>query len=1190
MTLDRLGGAIEPAFDHQSDPGRLLTHHVQRGRTRSEACFDLSASDLQLLESEHPGSDRDVSEIGQRLADVDPVGSSHRRHRSAAPVTGYPRHFMADEVEVVAGPPEESSGTGFDEWSSDVFVADTDLDAGAVFDPSEFEHGPVETGPAPSVVAVVSTAGGDTLERCVEALQASDYPELTVLVVDHGDDGPALGARLAAIDPRLPVLRIADDLVDVDPADRHLAVVNATLATVQGAPLLAFVRDDVVLQPMAIRAMVTEVFRSNAAIVGPKLVDADDPGLLVDVGGAIDHYGTPFSPIEPGERDQEQHDAVRDVFFVTLRACLVRADLLTTLGGVDLDCGPAADVDLAWRARLLAARVLVVPDAVGAVVAGRAPRRAAAAPARVAMRARVRVLVKNYGLGHLVWVLPTAFVFSLAEALVHLVRRRPDRAGAMVRAWLDAIAAAPSTWSARSGVQAARTVDDAEISAMMVRGNARARELFERRLHVDDRIVDAGSIARDAIDDARRFRHAEYVCFGLLIALLLLTTRGFVTGGVPGVGGMASWPSPGTLLRAFLSGHQHALLGARHASPAFDLVGASVGAIALGHVELVRTLIVVLAGPIGAVGVYRLLRPTAPAAWAAVAGVAAYGAAPVLRNAIVAGELGGVLVYAVAPWLLVAVVGRPGTEVTPADRVGPHSIQRRVVGIALATAVLGTAAPAGLLLPLTFAGAVGIAVALGRGPIGRRGAPRVAALGTLGAGVLLLPQLVSAVGGGASAFGLAPRPVLTLTDLASLRSGPSGAGWLVLGVLIAALLPLVVAGGDRLRAAALGWLLVLGPLALVFVTQHLSAATPLPEPSVLLAIAALGAALAVGAGIGAVADELRTSVFGVRQIAVVIAIVALVAPMLTWMGDLGGGRVRASESGWGEQLGWLARDASHTGELRVLWLGAADVLPVPGVRSDDVSFTITRNGAGDVRDVLPIADDDVSRVGDAVTIARHGGTARLGHLLAPLGIKYVALVDRPAPGSVIRRPGDARDSAAMADQLDLTVLDAQPGLRLYQNLAWAPVRSLVPESVRIPTGPAAASDPVGSALTTDISAARRLPASGGPGTIYVAESASDAWSATLDGTPLRRVTAFGWANGWSVPRSGRLAVTLDEPVLGRLVPIAQIVAWIVAIGAVIGVDRLRRGRRRRPEGDAPESADESVAPSAVDDDAEGVWS
>ena len=76
-------------------------------------------------------------------------------------------------------------------------------------------------------------------------------------------------------------------------------------------------------------------YRSNAAIIGPKLVEYDHPEVLLEVGLAIDRFGVPHSGIEPGELDQEQHDSVRDVFFVSSTVMLVRADLFAELGGFD---------------------------------------------------------------------------------------------------------------------------------------------------------------------------------------------------------------------------------------------------------------------------------------------------------------------------------------------------------------------------------------------------------------------------------------------------------------------------------------------------------------------------------------------------------------------------------------------------------------------------------------------------------------------------------------------------------------------------------------------------------------------------------------------------------------------------------------------------------------------------------------
>ena len=50
---------------------------------------------------------------------------------------------------------------------------------------------------------------------------------------------------------------------------------NEALAAVSGASFFLVCHDDVALDSSAVRLLVEEAFRSNAGIVGPKLVDAD---------------------------------------------------------------------------------------------------------------------------------------------------------------------------------------------------------------------------------------------------------------------------------------------------------------------------------------------------------------------------------------------------------------------------------------------------------------------------------------------------------------------------------------------------------------------------------------------------------------------------------------------------------------------------------------------------------------------------------------------------------------------------------------------------------------------------------------------------------------------------------------------------------------------------------------------------
>ena len=55
----------------------------------------------------------------------------------------------------------------------------------------------------------------------------------------------------------------------------------------------------------------------------------DDPTRLLQVGLSADKGGVTIGPVERGELDQEQHDAIRDVFLVPTACVLVRADLFT---------------------------------------------------------------------------------------------------------------------------------------------------------------------------------------------------------------------------------------------------------------------------------------------------------------------------------------------------------------------------------------------------------------------------------------------------------------------------------------------------------------------------------------------------------------------------------------------------------------------------------------------------------------------------------------------------------------------------------------------------------------------------------------------------------------------------------------------------------------------------------------------
>src|SRR5438270_200249 len=170
---------------------------------------------------------------------------------------------------------------------------------------------------APPVVAVVVASDpGDWLEQTLAALGGQDYPNLSLLVIDVGTGGD-LRPRVGAVVPDAYVRRLE--------AAGYARAANEALVAVEGASYLLFCHDDAAPDPDAVRLLVEEAMRSNAGIVGPKLVQWERPERLADVGLAVDRVGVAHPVVERGELDQEQHDGVRDVFAVPGACTLVRS-------------------------------------------------------------------------------------------------------------------------------------------------------------------------------------------------------------------------------------------------------------------------------------------------------------------------------------------------------------------------------------------------------------------------------------------------------------------------------------------------------------------------------------------------------------------------------------------------------------------------------------------------------------------------------------------------------------------------------------------------------------------------------------------------------------------------------------------------------------------------------------------------
>ncbi len=1030
--------------------------------------------------------------------------------------------------------------------------------SGELLDDTDDDTASVQVVP-PVVAVVVTTDPGPWLEESLAALAEQDYPSLSVLVLDNGS-AEDLTPRIAGSMPRAFVRRLPEQ-------QGFAAAANDALEAVEGATFLLFCHDDITPDPDAVRLLVEEAYRSNAGIVGPKLVDQEHPEILLEVGMAVDHYGVPYSGIEPDEVDQEQHDGVRDVFFVSDAAMLVRTDLFHELGGFDPATFPGADdVDLCWRARLVGARVVVAPSA-------RVRHRRATPPEarddrvkrpeviRAETRSRVRVLFKSYSILALIWVLPVAFVLGIAEAIGLMVTGRFRRGLAVLGGLFAAFAHPNELRRARGRTQKLRRVDDGDVRDLMIRGSARFRVFVTQRMHAGEKIADVSTRTRTRVQEvSTNLRRAPAIIGSLLAVVILFGSRALLFGNVPQVGGFRAWPGLGDAWSTFTGAWRYTFMGASEAaSPVFGLMAFVDGAL-LGHPGLGRSLVVGGALPLGTWGAYRLVRPFAASALPAVAAAVAYAANPIVRNAIWQGEIGPLVCFALAPFVLSALV-RP--SLNAADTEVPARPRRArihaLLSMALLVAICAAAWPPAIVLALLIGVTFWIASPFA-GEFGRATRSLLLAIvATVGAAVLCMPWIFSLFGADSATLGMFPRVPLSLADVLHFQTGRAGAGIASWGIVAAAAVPLAIATGTRLMWAMRAWVLAVASFALVWVPGMIDPDLAVPSPNGVLVGAALGLAFAAGLGVAAILDDLRRFHFGWRQVMTVVATIGLAVAGVGLTADALSGRWGLGTEDWPSRFSWMS-DNAPPGGFRVLWVGDATILPAGAKVAGDVGFAVTRDGPGDARALWAASEHAADEVlADAIEAAQAGDTARLGHLLAPAGVRYIAYIDRSAPGSGPRGVPEPRLTAALTRQLDLTLSRVDGDSVVYQNDAWIPMAALVPPDTQ--TVHVDAADPLVGALrsepngVTGVDVDSDTPA--GPGTMLWSEAADDGWSARADGNDASRSDAFGWTNAFALDTNAPVDVGYDGSTGIRALRGLVVLLWI---GAVIAWFVTRRRR------------------------------
>jgi hypothetical protein len=470
----------------------------------------------------------------------------------------------------------------------------------------------------------------------------------------------------------------------------------------------------------------------------------------------------------------------------------------------------------------------------------------------------------------------------------------------------------------------------------------------------------------------------------------------------------------------------------------------------LRHVQVWLPDKVLLLAPIllGGVGLYRLARSR----FGVRAAAAAYGATlyvvnPFIADRYLAGHLFFLLAFALVPWAVQPVMDlleepdrRAGVRVG-LWLVGLAAVDLHVAGMyALLVVIAGVSA-------LSRRGTIGAAVGLGLGAVlcaywvlpslfaspGKGiGAADLAVYASRPSGVGVLPRLLGLYGFWRVEFaGAAQRipalylllvPILALSiagAISVLASKTHRRGGLVL--LVTAALALLLAGG-----------IAFPPTASVFrsVFDHVSVFRIYREPQKFLALVVLAYAVFGAVGLEAVvrSDSKSSSARAWSASALAIGVATAYAYTMLW-GFWGQVHLTQYPNDWERADQIMAAEGPGRvlvlpWELYAVWSftgGRIVANPAPSFFSREV---ISGDNVGFTRIPTPSVDPFSAWVQDI--LAHRGKIRELGHLVAPLDVRFVVVlheVDRSRYSFVER-------------QADLTPIYRGPRLDLFENMAW----------------------------------------------------------------------------------------------------------------------------------------------------------
>jgi GT2 family glycosyltransferase len=304
---------------------------------------------------------------------------------------------------------------------------------------------------------------GGILEKCLDSVFETDYPNLEVLFVDNAstDGSIEFVIRKYSVEKNLRIIRNAKN---VGFAEGN----NVGIKKAKGE-YIALLNNDTIVTSGWLKELIKVIQHPQAGAVQSKLLLMDSPDLLDCAGGLLDYYCYHF---ERGRGEKSaKYTKVDEIFYAKGAAVLFKVEVLEKTYLFDRDVFMYFDeTDLCWRIRLNGYKVFFAPESIIYHASGLT---ASKMPTKTKMyfhtRNHLLVLLKNFGLGNAVRAAAVSLFFEMRNFVLFLARRNPQISMAIVQALFWNLCNLGSTWKKRRFVQeCVRVVSDERIKEAML--------------------------------------------------------------------------------------------------------------------------------------------------------------------------------------------------------------------------------------------------------------------------------------------------------------------------------------------------------------------------------------------------------------------------------------------------------------------------------------------------------------------------------------------------------------------------------------------------------------------------------------------------------------------------------------------------------------------------------------------------